>query len=291
MSVIEDIWFIANFHSGTLSFHEKQQIAEGLKHFPKTKLFITEYPRHACEIAQNAIELKIEIVVAIGGDGTINEIASILRGTAVKMGIVPIGSGNGLARHLKIPLDPVKAVQRVYEGKLMQIDTCSINGIPFFCTAGVGFDAQVALDFSKKSTRGFLTYILTTFQAFFYYKSASYDIETALENTSNTAFAITFANASQYGNNAVVAPESKINDGLIDMVILKPFSLFNSLIIGVRLFTNTFTKSKFVTTIKGKAFKVKAMENLIIHFDGEPKVLDTSGLLVKIDEEKLQVIV
>ncbi|MES2795345.1 MAG: diacylglycerol kinase family lipid kinase, partial [Bacteroidota bacterium] len=105
------------------------------------------------------------------------------------------------------------------------------------------------------------------------------------------AFAITFANASQYGNDAVVAPDSKIDDGLIDMVILRPFSVFNSIFIAIRLFTNSFSKSRFVTTIKGKEFEIQSTDNLLIHFDGEPKVLNTNKLIVKVDDKKLKVII
>jgi diacylglycerol kinase (ATP) len=291
MSRTNEIWFIANFHSGTLSFHEKEAISEGIKSFPNSQLFITQYPIHACELAQQAIDANIEIVVAIGGDGTINEIGSILRGSNVKMGIVPIGSGNGLARHLKLPLNPVLAVKKVYEGKLMEIDTCTINDIPFFCTAGVGFDAQVAFDFSKKKKRGFLTYIKTACQTFYKYKGAHYQVVDSNGISSKNAFAITFANAAQYGNDAIVAPESKIDDGLIDMVVLRPFSVFYALFIAIRLFTNSFSKSKFVTTIKGTEFTIKAENNLIIHFDGEPKELNTNELVVKINQAKLKVIV
>jgi diacylglycerol kinase (ATP) len=285
------VWFIANFHSGTLSVHEKEQIADGLKSFPNTQLFITQYPKHASEIAQQAIVANVDIVVAIGGDGTINEIGSILKGSQVKMGIVAIGSGNGLARHLKLPLDPFLAIKKVYEGKVFEIDTCTINDTPFFCTAGVGFDAEVAMNFSKKKKRGFLYYIITSTETFFKYKSLDYEVIKAENEVVENAFAITFANAAQYGNNAVVAPESRIDDGLIDMVILKPFSVFHSLFLAIRLFANSFSKSKFVQTSKGQYFKIKAQNNLIIHFDGEPKALDTSELLVKIEPEKLKVIV
>ena len=158
------------------------------------------------------------------------------------------------------------------------------------CTAGVGFDAQVAYDFSKKKSRGFLNYIITSIQTFFGYKGIDCQLFCEEIETQQNAFAITFANASQYGNDAVVAPESSINDGLIDMVILKPFSFIDSIFIAIRLFTNSFSKSKFVTTIKGKQFELSTRHNLLVHFDGEPKQLNTSKIIVRIDDKKLNVI-
>ncbi len=286
-----EIWFIANFYSGTLSSKAKESIANEIAKMPNCKLFKTEFPLHACHLAQNAIEAGIKTVVAIGGDGTLNEVGSILRGTNIAMGIIPIGSGNGLARHLKIPLNPLAAIRQIFSGKTLEIDTCTINNIPYFCTAGIGFDAQVAHNFSKKKKRGFLTYISTSIDTYFNYKSIEYQISTEEKSFKKNAFAITFANASQYGNDAVVAPNSKIDDGLIDMVILQPFSIFNSVNIAFRLFNNSFSKSEFVTTIKGQSFKIKVSNNLLIHFDGEPKILNTNEITIKIDSKKLKVIV
>lgn len=291
LPVNTDIWVIANFFSGTLSQFKKEEIAKEIAKLPNCKIFKTEYPNHAKEIAHLAIKAGVKIVVAIGGDGTLNEVGSVLRGTNIAMGIVPIGSGNGLARHLKISLVPKKAIECIRKGTITEIDTCTINEIPFFCTAGVGFDAHVANGFSQQKSRGFFTYIVTSIKTFFSYKSIDYQIDTIDSSFKKNAFAITFANASQYGNNAVVAPESKIDDGLIDTVILKPFSIFSSVFLAIRLFTNSFSKSKFVETIKGQSFKIKVNSPCVIHFDGEPKILNTSELIIKIEEKKLKIIV
>ncbi len=291
MGTNQETWFIINFFSGTINAERKMIIVDEIKKYPETKVFETQYPKHASILAQNAIDSGIKKVVVVGGDGTLNEVGSILRGTDVSMGIVPIGSGNGLARHLKIPINTIRAIEKVFNGTEFIIDTCTMNNIPYFCTAGVGFDAQVAYDFSKKKSRGFFTYIITSVQSFFGYKTADYKVFDVKFEQNFNAFAITFANASQYGNDAVVAPDSKIDDGLIDMVILKKFPILTSIFIVFRLFTNTFSKSKYVTTIKGTEFKVKANQNLIIHFDGEPMLLDTNELIIKIDDKKLKVIV
>lgn len=291
MAHLQEILFIVNFFSGTKSKDEKDLILSEIKKTPHTKIVLTEYPNHAAEIAQQAIEMNIKKVVAVGGDGTINEIASVLRGSEISLGIVPIGSGNGLARDLKIPMDYKKAIDKAISGQPFEMDTCTVNDIPFFCTAGIGFDAFVADKFSKKGSRGFLTYILSTIESFFTYKPISVKIEDESKISSETAFAITFANASQYGNDAVVAPDSKIDDGLLDMVILHPFSFIYSIGIIWRLFHKSFSKSKFVQTVKGAKFKIYANSPCLIHFDGEPKLLYTSELVFEISSKKLQVII
>ncbi len=286
----QQVWFIINFFSGTLSIQKKEAILEKIKQIPDSKLFLTQYPNHASELAQRAIDNKVAKVVAVGGDGTLNEVGSVLMGTSVKMGIVPIGSGNGLARHLKIPLDAFEAINLAIDGNVFEIDTCTINEINYFCTAGVGFDAQVALDFSLKKSRGFLTYIITSIQSFFKFKPSNYTITFGGNQLNVLAFAVTFANASQYGNDAVVAPDSEIDDGLIDMVILRPFPLWYASILAFRLFTNSFSRSRYVTTYQGKEFAITSENNLIIHYDGEPKSLDDKKLFLKISPHKLKVI-
>jgi diacylglycerol kinase (ATP) len=286
----KEIWFIINMISGTKSLTIKNDLLNEISKISNTKIFKTEYAGHGHVIAHEAIKSNVSKVVAIGGDGTLNEVGSALRGSNVLMGVIPLGSGNGLARHLNIPLNPILALQKVLAGKEFEIDTCTINDIPFFCTAGVGFDAFVADNFAKKKTRGFITYIITAIQSFFKFKPAIYEFDNKNCQLNKTYFAITFANASQYGNDAVVAPDSSIDDGLIDMVLLKPFSIFHSASVGWRLFNYTFSKSKFVATIQDKYFEVIAAENLLIHFDGEPKQLNTNEIVVKINENKLKVI-
>lgn len=291
MAHSQEIWFIINFFSGTNSPAKKKLIINEIKKIPNAILFFTEYPNHASEIAADAIKKQVKKVIAVGGDGTINEVGSILRGNEVPMGIVPIGSGNGLARHLKIPMNSKKAIQKAINGQEFVIDTCTVNEIPFFCTAGLGFDAYVANNFAKKSTRGFLTYIFTTIQSFIVFKPLELIVGKDTGHQDYLAFAITVANASQYGNDAQVAPESEIDDGLLDLVLLKPFSALNAIGLAWRLFHQSFSKSKFVETVKGESFKIIAKSPCLIHFDGEPKQLDTNELVFKIDEKKLKVIV
>ena len=179
----------------------------------------TERAGHAVEIAAKAAEEKADIVVAIGGDGTINEIARSLVHTDTALGIIPCGSGNGLARHLHIPMEPKKALEVLNEGCLDTIDYGKINGTDFFCTCGVGFDAFVSLKFAHAGKRGLLTYLEKTLQESLKYQPETYELETENGVSKYKAFLIACGNASQYGNNAYIAPQATLTDGLFDSVV------------------------------------------------------------------------
>jgi YegS/Rv2252/BmrU family lipid kinase len=288
------IWFVINSTAGTLKEAERASLLLSLKEkvISKnnlSKIVFTEYANHAKLIAKEAIDQKVDFLVAVGGDGTINECASSLAGTNVAMGIIPIGSGNGLARHLGISLDVDTAIDQFLNGKIQKIDRCLINEIPFFCTAGVGFDAQVAKAFSNEKERGFKTYIKTTFQTFLRYKPQQYHIKIVNQIFDTRAFAITFANANQYGNNAMVAPNATINDGWIDLCILKPFPWWRSFDIVFRLFTGSLHRSSFMEVFRIQNAEIFCEENANIHFDGEPFELDSQNLILSIDKEVLNI--
>lgn len=161
-----------------------------------------------------------------GGDGTINEIARSLVHTDTALGIIPCGSGNGLARHLHIPMEPKKALEVLNEGCLDTIDYGKINGTDFFCTCGVGFDAFVSLKFAHAGKRGLLTYLEKTLQESLKYQPETYELETENGVSKYKAFLIACGNASQYGNNAYIAPQATLTDGLLDVTILEPFTVW-----------------------------------------------------------------
>ena len=281
------IYFIMNPKSGTTTTAQKNRIKLLVSKLPNAQLLFTEYAGHATEIAQKAVIEGIEKVIAVGGDGTVNEVARGLIGSETALGIVPIGSGNGLARHLKIPLKMDKAIQFSVNNSSSLMDVCFLNDIPFFCTAGVGFDAVVAHEFAKQDSRGLKTYARMALKSFRTYKSESYLFD---DQDDKTAFAITFANATQYGNNALISPKSKIDDGQIEMVILKPFPFGAAPIIGVRLFRGTLPNSRYIEMQSGNYFNLKSSKNFLIHFDGEPMTLNTNELEVKIKQKYLKVI-
>jgi diacylglycerol kinase (ATP) len=281
------VWFVMNLKSGTTTPAKKNKIKQFISKLPDCELIFTEYVGHATEIAQKAVIEGIDKVVAIGGDGTVNEVGKGLIGSKTALGIVPIGSGNGLARHLKIPLKIEKAIQFAVSQPVVEIDVCFLNEIPFFCTAGVGFDAEVANEFAKQESRGLKTYAKMALKSFRTFKPESYNFDSQEDKT---AFAITFANATQYGNNAMISPKSKIDDGLIEMVVLKPFPFGAAPIIGVRLFRGTLPNSRYIEMESGVAFSLKSKNNFLIHYDGEPLQLNTNEIKVSIKKQSLNVI-
>ena len=272
--------------SGTTTPAQKNKIKQIVSKLPESQLFFTEYVGHATEIAQRAVREGVSKVVAIGGDGTVNEVGRGLIDSETALAIVPIGSGNGLARHLKIPLKIDKAIQFAVSQSAVLMDVCFLNDIPFFCTAGVGFDAEVAHEFAKQNSRGLKTYARMALKSFRTYKPETFQID----NEDKTVFAITFANATQYGNNAMISPKSKIDDGLIEMVLLKPFPFGAAPIIGVRLFRGTLPNSRYIETKTGELFSLKSDKNFLIHYDGEPHQLTTNELNVNIKKQSLKVI-
>ena len=276
-----------NLKSGTTTPAKKNKIKALISKLPDCELLFTEYAGHATEIAKKAVLEGIEKVVAIGGDGTANEIGKGLIHSNTALGIVPIGSGNGLARHLKIPLKIEKAIQFALNQPIVKMDVCFLNEIPFFCTAGVGFDAVVAHEFSKQKSRGLKTYAKMALKSFRIFKPETYHLD---NQDDKTAFAITFANATQYGNNAMISPKSKINDGLIEMVLLKPFPFGAAPIIGVRLFRGTLPNSRYIEMKSDARFSVKSQYDFLIHYDGEPLQLDTNEIEVSIKKQSLNVI-
>ena len=214
------ICFILNPQSGSKSNRYRLQITEYLKKIPSSQLFLTEYPGHAKEIArQLAKENKTNRIIAIGGDGTINEIGAGLIGSDIPMGIIPLGSGNGLARHLGISMQFDKALKQALHGTPIAIDTLSWNDKPFFCTAGLGFDAEVAQDFAKTSGRGIVNYIKSSFKIITQYSSSQIAIN---NKPAEALFSLTIANANQYGNNAFISPFSNVQDAQIQLKKILP---------------------------------------------------------------------
>ncbi|MDB5005284.1 MAG: diacylglycerol kinase [Mucilaginibacter sp.] len=226
---------------------------------------------HASEVASEAID-KYDIIVAVGGDGTVNEIASALVGSNAVLGILPFGSGNGLSRFLGIPMNIEKAIANLNTGNIAVIDSAQANGKAFFNMAGMGFDAHISEAFSHGEKRGFITYIKTSLQEVIKYKSQTYNIEIDDAVYNRKAFMLSFANSSQYGNNAHVSPQASVQDGLLDVCVIKPFPLYRFPEMCIRMFTKTANKSSFVEIIRGKHIIVKRDNPAPMHLDGEPEI-------------------
>ncbi|MDR1170343.1 MAG: YegS/Rv2252/BmrU family lipid kinase [Prevotellaceae bacterium] len=222
--------------------------------------------RQAGEYAKNGLSR----VIAVGGDGTVNEVARGLLGSGTALGIIPMGSGNGFARHLKISLNYHKANHIAQNGEIISSDYGILNGKPFFCTAGTGFDAQVGKRFAQIGRRGFVSYAQASVMEYFHYSPQNYKITIDGKTFSRRAFMITCANTSQWGYNAYIAPDAKLNDGLIDLVIVSPFSFMVAPIIGLRVFTKSLCNSRNIEVYRAKEAVIERDRAGFIHIDGEP---------------------
>lgn len=219
-----------------------------------------------------------DIAVAVGGDGTVSQLADALSGTDVALGIIPFGSGNGLARHLGVPLKTADAMQLLESGVVRRIDRGKFNERSFFCTAGVGFDARIGKLFAESHTRGFWTYAKMTLREFRSYSHEHYTIDIDGKTIERDAFLVTIANAGQYGNNAWIAPKANACDGLLHVSILKPFRWWNMIGIARKMFGKTLDTSRFLETHTGKNIRITRKSSGASHFDGEP---DNSGTVLQ----------
>ncbi|QJD98308.1 diacylglycerol kinase family lipid kinase [Mucilaginibacter robiniae] len=239
-------------------------------------IVFTEEAGHAHWLAKEACS-TYNMVVAVGGDGTVNEVASAVAGSSAALGILPFGSGNGLSRFLSIPMDTTKAIHAINANRLEQIDAGQVNGHWFFNMAGMGFDAHISLVFSQQHTRGFTTYFKSAVREIISYRSEQYELEIDGRAYSREAFMLSFANSSQYGNNAHVSPHASVQDGLLDVCIIKPFPLYRFPEMGLRMFAKTADTSKYVEIIRGKHIKVTRRSAGPAHLDGEPQTLGTTA--------------
>lgn len=252
--------------------HVPQLIQEHLnKEAVEATIVFTEEAGHAHWLAKEASS-TYHSIIAVGGDGTVNEVASAVVGSKAALGILPFGSGNGLSRFLSIPMDTAKAIQNINNNKIELIDAGQMNGQWFFNMAGMGFDAHISQVFAHQKTRGFITYFKAAVQEIISYKPQSYHLEIDGQVYDRDAFMLSFANSSQYGNNAHVSPQASVQDGLLDVCVIKPFPLYRFPEMGLRMFTKTADQSGFVEIIRGKHIKVSRKQGGAAHIDGEPQI-------------------
>jgi diacylglycerol kinase (ATP) len=234
------------------------------------KVEITQYAGHAREISQKAKQQGVDIVVAVGGDGTVNEVACELIGSPTALGIIPCGSGDGLARHLKIPLNLKGAVKILNTCCVQPLDYATVNGTPFFVTCGMGFDAYVSYKFAEAKTRGVLTYLEQALTEWLRYKPETYIVENGSGTETYKAFLITCANTSEYGNNAYIAPNASMNDGMLDVTIVEPFNAIEAPQLALQLFAKTLRPGSRVRMLRTSQLTVKREHDGVIHCDGDP---------------------
>lgn len=264
---------IINPKSGTRSKDNIPALLSEAFDASDTDIFITytKRPGHATDLARQAAEEGFERVIAVGGDGTVNEVARGLIGTDTALAIVPKGSGNGLARTLGLPMSSRAAIDIASHGVIERIDCCQANGYPFFCTCGMGFDAEVSAAFAEAPFRGLLSYAKTAVEHYISYKPSYYKVELADGSQISTeAFVVAAANASQYGNNAHIAPRANMQDGMVDIVILEPFSVFELAQITLQLFSKRLEDNVHQHSYQTNRAVLHRERPGIVHLDGEP---------------------
>ena len=230
---------------------------------------LTTHQKHAIKIADKAAKENIDIVIAVGGDGLVNEVFQSLVNTNVLFSIIPMGSGNGVARSFGIDMNIKTALKNLNNLKSKKIDTVTFNGLPYLGIAGIGFDGFIAKEFSKRNKRGLTSYIKVVLKHYRDFKYSKYIISCNNELHELDAFIVAIANTQQYGNNAYIAPRANIMDGMLDLVIIKKHSKWLMPILLFKGFTKTLHKSKYVEYIKSKKFIIKTNYKQV-HIDGEP---------------------
>jgi YegS/Rv2252/BmrU family lipid kinase len=281
---VKKILFIINPISGG---HNKAEI---IKYIPKlldSNKFDISFAHskrsgHAAKIAKKAVEKNMDIVVAVGGDGTINEIASQLVNTNTALAIVPCGSGNGLARDLGIPLHYKKAIQKINRLNFKKIDVGVCNHQYFFSLAGVGFDAKVAYDFNRGKKRKFVGYAWSILKEFFNVSDQEYEIELDNEKIADKFFFVTIANCSQWGYNVKVAPNAKLDDGVFSINLCKKPSFFSLIPFGIKILSGRIETSKNVVLKSASKISIMSNRDFFFHNDGDAK-----GVTQKIEVEVL----
>ena len=283
--------FVMNLISGTSSKAGVPDLIEN--NLDKEKfdyeIVVTEYAGHASEIASHAKDNGVDLVVAVGGDGTVNEVARAIVHSNTALGIMPCGSGNGLARHLLLPMNLRKSLDIINAFDVHDLDYGIINGHPFFCTCGMGFDAFVSQKFAEAGKRGPITYAENILREGLKYKPETYVLEDENGTNQYKAFLISCANASQYGNNAYIAPQASMSDGLIDVIIMEPFDVFEAPQISIDMFNKTLDKNSKIKTFRCKKLHIHRSKPGVIHYDGDP-VMTGEDIDVELQEKGIKIV-
>lgn len=251
---------------------------------------LTAHPKHATELARQALAEGSEAVIAVGGDGTLNEVATAMVDCPQSLGLIPCGSGNGLGRHLGIPKPDQFAYDTLLSGRRRPIDYGTANGHHFFNVAGMGFDAEISKRFNQLTRRGLMSYVSTALKAWNSYRPANYSISGDDGRVKTEAFVIAVANSDQYGNNCYVAPGASVSDGVINLTVIKRVNWLTALPLTARLFLGSIQQSPHVIRLSGPRFRIERTESGPIHTDGEVHQTDAT-VEVRVHYQGLNVIV
>jgi len=241
-------------------------------HGTRVEIATTRAPGHATELAADAAAQGFSAAVAVGGDGTANEVAQGLVGTSCALGLVPRGSGNGLARHLRIPLQVPRALALLVQSdaRAQVIDTGTADGRLFINACGCGYDAEIAQRFANLQRRGFLGYAKLCLASLRDLHAERVVIETGATSFALEALLVTVANSPQYGNNAEIAPGARVDDGTLDLVAVQPLGALRAMGLATRLFRGNFDRHPAVQRIAGTDFIIRRAAPGLLHTDGEP---------------------
>ena len=253
-------------------------------------IVFTEHAGHATELANQYARMGFDAVVAVGGDGTVNEVARGLKGTHTALGIIPMGSGNGFARHLNISIKPQKALEMINHSEPILVDYGLANGRLFVSTCGTGFDALIADHFAGSNKRGFSTYLRNIIKDVFSYHPQTYHIVGDGWEVTHKAFLITFANANQWGYEAMIAPKASIQDGKMDIMMMSSNAILGGASLALRLFAGSIDDSHFMDTIRAKDVTLIREEAAPFHIDGDPVEME-KDIHIQIVEDGLHVLV
>ncbi len=263
--------FIVNPNAGKKI---SEQLIETIRReFPQNiyyQIVVWKDKNHFQEVLDILHSREYTDAIAVGGDGTVNQVAKSIVGTNIALGIVPAGSGNGLARTLGISMKVEEAIKQIADGNKALIDYGTVNQIPFFCTSGVGFDAHIGSLFASSEKRGLQSYIKITVRELLKYRSKEYTLRFDDKEIKRKAYLITVANAGQYGNDFYIAPQAKLNDGFFHVAILKPFNVFSVFGILWKILKGKANESSNIETYQTKKLTILREEPAPIHYDGEP---------------------
>jgi YegS/Rv2252/BmrU family lipid kinase len=262
----------------------------GLQNIYDITIHLTEYPQHATQLAAKAVQDKCDVVVAVGGDGTVNEVAAALNGSDTALGIIPAGSGNGFARHIGMKLQPTAALEQLKKSTLKAVDTIFINGIFSLNVSGFGFDGYVAWLFNKSNKRGLSNYTKIALKEYYRYPTVDFELMIDGKKITTNAHMLVISNASQFGNKAIIAPMADISDGKLDLAIVKRPAIGAMIPMFIRLFTGTLKNGKNIKYYHCSSFTAKAARPIHLHIDGEAnEPIET--IEVKISPSSLKVVV
>ncbi len=266
------IFFIINPKSGNKSARPAATVISNFfkNSINNAEIEFTQHRGHASELAAVALREGFDTVVAVGGDGTVNEVALSVNNSGCSLGIIPVGSGNGLARHHFIPLNVTKALQVLANNKVVNHDSIKINDHYSFNVSGIGFDAHVAHLFGKDGKRGFNSYLKLVMKEFAKYPEFNFTISNNDSSTQTTSVLIAIANASQFGNNAKIAPHADTNDGRVDVTMVRKMKFYELPTFAFKVFNGSVAHSAFAKVMSTEKLTITCEKETPLHVDGEP---------------------